>query len=69
MIYQLKRKQGLVVDTISSLASSNGFYSRLWRDLKNAMNRGEDLTDFWDQFNECETQLDVIMVLEGQGGL
>lgn len=67
----LKAEQGavdiekLVDSTISSLASSQGFYSRLWRDLREAKANGDDLTDFYAQFADCKDTLDVVMVLEG----
>lgn len=65
MVIKCTRKQGLVVDTISSLAHSNGYYCRLWNWLYNAMKNNEDLTDFWAQFDGCKNKVDVVMVLEG----
>ena len=64
MVQVENKLQGLVVDTISSLSKSQGFYSRLWRDLRNAIENKEDLTDFWKQFEGCKTSVDVVLVLE-----
>ena len=64
MIINCTKKQGLVIDTIMSLSKSQGFYSRLWSWLQNAIKNGEDLTDFWKQFENCKTSVDVVLVLE-----
>lgn len=64
MIMNCNRTQGLVIDTITTLSKSNGFYCRLWNWLYNAIKNGEDLTDFWAQFKNCKNSLDVIFTLE-----
>lgn len=64
MIINCTKNQGLVIDTIMSLSKSQGFYCRLWNWLQNAIKNKEDLTDFWKQFENCKTSVDVILTLE-----
>lgn len=64
MFIECNKTQGLVIDTIMTLSKSQGFYSRLWSWLQNAIKDGEDLTDFWAQFENCKTGVDVVLVLE-----
>lgn len=59
------KNRDLVLRTIRTFACSQGFYSRLLRDIREAEESGEDLTDFYDQFSDCKTTLDVVMALEG----
>ena len=64
MIIKCDRVQGLVIDTIQTLAKSQGFYSRLWAVLSQKIKDKEDLTDFWAQFKHCKDSVDVILTLE-----
>lgn len=58
----MNRKQ--VLEIIKSLAKSQGFYGRLYRNIIIAEENGEDLTAFWDSFKGCKTAVDVVLVIE-----
>lgn len=54
----MEKVKNLVIGTIRSLASSQGFYSRLYHDV---MNADEDSLNEWlEQFEDCTSELDVI---------
>lgn len=58
----MENVKNLVIGTIRSLANSQGFYSRLYRDV---MNADEDSLNEWlEQFEDCTSELDVIYKLE-----
>lgn len=58
----MEKVKNLVIGTIRSLANSQGFYSRLYRDV---MNADEDSLNEWlEQFEDCTSELDVIYKLE-----
>lgn len=54
----------MVLTTIRPLASSQGFYSRLLQEIQEAESEGQDLTEFYEQFDDCKSILDVIFKLE-----
>lgn len=54
-----------VLDLIETLARSQGFYGRLLRDIKEAEASGEDMTNFFMQFKDCKTPVDIILKIEG----
>lgn len=58
----MEKVKNLVIGTIRSLANSQGFYSRLYRDV---MDADEDSLNEWlEQFEDCTSELDVIYKLE-----
>lgn len=58
----MEKVKNLVIGTIRSLANSQGFYSRLYRDI---MDADEDSLNEWlEQFEDCTSELDVIYKLE-----
>jgi len=58
----MEKVKNLVIGTIRSLAYSQGFYGRLYRDV---MNADEDSLNEWlEQFEDCTSELDVIYKLE-----
>ena len=51
-----------VLNVFRELAQSQGFYGRLLRDI--GWN-GEYVDEsFWEQFKDCSTDLDVVLVME-----
>ena len=57
-----KDTKNLVLDTIRMFANSQGFYSRLLRDIGY---NGENIDQEWfEQFADCKTTLDVVLKLE-----
>lgn len=54
-----------VMDLFETLAHSQGFYGRLIRDIKEAEASGEDMTNFFMQFKDCKTPVDIILKVEG----
>lgn len=55
----------LVFETCRIFAPSQGFYGRLLSRLEELEAENEDLSEFWEQFAECRSTLDVVMKLEG----
>ena len=53
-----------VLDLFETLAHSQGFYGRLIRDIKEAEASGVDTTDFFMQFKDCKSPVDIILKLE-----
>jgi hypothetical protein len=51
-----------VLNVFRELAQSQGFYGRILRDI--GWN-GENVDDsFWEQFKDCTTDVDVVLVME-----
>lgn len=51
-----------VLNVFRDFAQSQGFYGRLLRDI--GWN-GENVDDsFWEQFKDCTTAVDVVLVME-----
>lgn len=55
----------LVFKTCRTFAGSQGFYGRLLRDLEQLEAENEDLSEFWEQFADCRSTLDVVLKVEG----
>lgn len=55
----------LVFATCRTFAPSQGFYGRLLSDLEALEAENEDLSEFWEQFADCRSMLDVVLKLEG----
>lgn len=53
-----------VLDLFETLAHSQGFYGRVLRDIKELEAQGKDLTDFFMQFKDCKSPVDIIMIME-----
>lgn len=53
-----------VMDLFESLSHSQGFYGRLIRDIKEAEENGVDTTDFFMQFKDCKSPVDIILKVE-----
>lgn len=53
-----------VMNNIKMLACSQGFYGRMLRDIEEAEANGEDLTEFFEQFNDCKDPVDMILLIE-----
>lgn len=61
---QYERLKNGVMDLIETLSHSQGYYCRLLRDIKEAEQNGEDLTDFFMQFKNCKSPVDIVLTLE-----
>ena len=55
----------LVFETCRLFAPSQGFYGRLLNQLEELEAENEDLSEFWAQFEDCRSTLDVVFKLEG----
>lgn len=55
----------LVFETCRLFAPSQGFYGRLLNQLEELEAENEDLSEFWAQFADCRSTLDVVFKLEG----
>lgn len=55
----------LVFETCRLFAPSQGFYGRLLNQLEELEAENEDLSEFWEQFEDCKDTLDVVFKLEG----
>ena len=51
-----------VKNLILGLSRSQGFYGRLYRALEDATEKQQQ--EFYDQFKDCKTELDVILMIE-----
>ena len=61
---QYTRLKNGVIDLIETLSHSQGYYCRLLRAIKEAEQSGEDLTDFFMQFKDCKSPVDIVLKLE-----
>ena len=52
-----------VLDLFETLAHSQGSYGRLLRDIKESEASGVDTTDFFMQFKDCKSPVDIILKL------
>ena len=53
-----------VLEIIRSLAQSQGFFGRLYRNIIIAEENGEDLGPWFAQFKDCKNSLDVVLKIE-----
>lgn len=56
------KNRKMIENTLQSLAGSQGFYSRLWRDYREASE--EEKEQFCKQFENCRTSVDFVLALE-----
>lgn len=54
-----------VMGLIDTLARSQGFYGRLGAQIREAESKGVDTSEFFDQFQDCTDDVDVILKIEG----
>lgn len=61
----IKRRRGSFIALIQSLAGSQGFYSRLWANIREKGVDSEAVQSWLAQFDHCTDDIDFIMALEG----
>ena len=59
----MSKKQ--VMGIIDTFARSQGFYGRLGRSIREAEANGVNTDEWFAQFKDCKSDLDVILMIEG----